>query len=150
MANFLILFEDEVTSCLLVGAIQQMVPGTSVLRAANTYQAMQVLLDFAKAGEQAENEVIEEARILLDMDMSFLEAYVFLNELRQTKFPFPLKVYLFGYPDEMKEFRPNISSYQGMKWMKEESVSTTVEKIVHDQSTDYFQHDKRAKFPFYF
>lgn len=149
MGNFLILFKDEVTSCLLAKTIEKVVPDNSVFRAASTYQAMQVLENIARAGELAESELQKEAHILLELDLPFLEAFVFLNELYQTRFPFPIRVYLFEDPDEVNVYRPDISRFRGMKWIKKGPVSQTVEQVVGNHSADYFQHDKKAQFPLY-
>lgn len=145
--HFLILCHDQLKSYLFEAAFQQVAPEITVLKAVDTDNAMGVLETIARLRLCPANKQSEEIRILLDMKMPFLEAFVFLHELYQHKFPFPVRVYLLEDATQPPEGRPDISRYKGIRCLGEGSFLGTAEHVVKDKITEYFQHNKTARFP---
>lgn len=142
--NFLIMTQDKLTSSLFEGAIQQIMIEAPVFIVSDTDQAMKTLEDVALT-----NEYSQEFHILLDMHMPFLEAFVFLHELYQTRLPFGVRTYLLEDYNEPKEYRPDVSRYRGIHFLGRDAIYKAAEYVVNDLSNEYFQHSRTAKYPVY-
>lgn len=144
--NFLIIAGDPLLRSLYAGAIREKAPGSTFFNAGATAQAMDRLVQMSQVALEKEG-TREETCILLDRQMPYFEAYVFLHELYQVKLPFAIRLYLLIDPDEPGEVSPDISKYQGINYLEVNSPSAILSRVVDDHAYRYFQHAPEAKFP---